>query len=122
MFKEAGLEPRVVASPAGALMELAPAERRERVAVLSVGQAESHLAFVGGDTLRSARTLRFGMTKLEQSIAKNLGVASEDAESFWRRIGLGEGDGTIATGDVVRIQHAVQCCSERSGIASLYDS
>ena len=91
MFKDAGLEPRVVASPAGALMELLPAERRERVAVLSVGQAESHLAFVGGDTLRSARTLRFGMTKLEQSIAKNLGVASEDAEapgaaSGWVRV------------------------------------
>ena len=48
MFKEAGLEPLVASCrcPDGAL----PAERRERVAVLSVGQAESHLAFVGGDT------------------------------------------------------------------------
>ena len=33
-----------------------------------------------------------------------------------RRIGLGEGDGTIATGDVVRIQHAVQAALK--GLAS----
>ena len=108
LFKEVGLEPRVVASPAGGLMELLPAERTERAAVLSVGQSESHLAFVSGDTLRSARTLRFGTGKLEQTLAKSLGVALEDAANFWRRIGLGEGDGMIATGDVVRIQHAVK--------------
>ena len=108
LFKSAGLEPRVVASPAGALMELLPAERTERAAILSAGESESHLAFATGDTLRSARTLRFGTGKLEQTIAKALGIAVEDAASYWRRIGLGEGDGMIATGDVVRIQHAVK--------------
>jgi len=114
IFKEAGLEPRVVASPVGSLMELLPEDEAERVGVLSVGETESHLALVNKGTLRAARTIRFGTVKLEKDVAQSLGIAMEDAADYWRRIGLGEGDGTIGTGDVVRIQHAV-----KAGLKSL---
>lgn len=116
MFKEAGLEPRVVASPVGSLMELLPAEHAERSAVLSMGESEAHLALVVRTTLRSARTMRLGTRKLEKDVAKLLGISEEHAADYWRRIGLGDGDGTMDPGDVVRIQHAVRTALK--GLAS----
>lgn len=107
MFRAAQLEPRVVATPVGSLTELLPGEHEEMVAVLSIGEFETHLALQCRGTLRWARTIRYGTNKLAAHVARSLSVSQEDAENYWRRIGLGEGDGMIATGDVERIQEAV---------------
>ncbi|MBT6178669.1 MAG: pilus assembly protein PilM [Deltaproteobacteria bacterium] len=116
MFKDAGLEPRVVASPVGSLMELLPPEHADRAAVLSMGHTEAHLALISNATLRSARTMRLGTRKLEKDLAKLLGISEAHAADYWRRIGLGDGDGTMDPGDVVRIQHAVRTALK--GLAS----
>ncbi|MBI3178951.1 MAG: pilus assembly protein PilM [Deltaproteobacteria bacterium] len=67
-LKAAGLEPRAMVLPAAALAELVSPADGGPVAVLSVGESQSHLAVIG-QGLRFARTLRTGGIDVDRALA-----------------------------------------------------
>lgn len=70
-LKAADLEPRAMAIPASALAELAPSATDENVAIIALGDTQTHLAVTRGRNLIYARTLRAGGSDVDRSLAKH---------------------------------------------------
>ncbi|MEE8408611.1 MAG: pilus assembly protein PilM [Myxococcota bacterium] len=86
-LEEARLEPRVMVLPAVALAELAPADVDEPVAVVSLGETQTHVAIVGGlhGGLRYARTLRAGGAAVDRALAKAFDIDRDQAKDAKER-------------------------------------
>ena len=87
-FKDARLEPRVMTSAAGALIELLPADVSGEVGVLCLGEGESHLALVGDGELQFARSIRTGLTSVMATVTQTCGVDREEAHRLVTQVGF----------------------------------
>ncbi len=90
-----GLEPRTMVLPAAVLGELLPDLPDEPVAILSLGETQSHLAVVHG-TVRFARTIRAGGLNIDRSLARRYNLPADKArlaKETEARVLLGDGAG-----------------------------
>ncbi len=78
-LKAAGLEPRALVLPAATLAELATPADGAPVAVLSLGESQSHLAVVA-QGLRFARTLRAGGLDVDRALAAHFKLSLVQAK------------------------------------------
>ncbi|OGQ82418.1 MAG: hypothetical protein A2289_26525 [Deltaproteobacteria bacterium RIFOXYA12_FULL_58_15] len=78
-LQQAELEPRAMVVPSAALVELVPDDSSAMpLAVLSIGERETHLAVVHGG-LKFARTIRAGGANIDRALAKMYGLTVEQA-------------------------------------------
>ncbi len=87
-LKEARLEPRVMTSAAGALVELLPAEAPGQVGVLCLGEGESHFALVRDGELEFARSIRAGLNSVTSSVVQATKAEREEAKRLVTELGF----------------------------------